>query len=170
MSWCWWALVDDRPADATAAARAADRAGAPAGWLAAWRQPTKPLRAARRGDDRLLDPDGAPGWVSLVLAPERNRLLFDDQAVQQARRDVLARQPMRGLTTLLRDESHFEGSLTVAADGDEARLRDDPFARIFAQRVLRVEGGLLGATPAPAGPTIERYGSAQPWPWDRFEA
>jgi hypothetical protein len=22
---------------------------------------------------------------------------------------------------------------------------------------------------APAGPTIERYGSADPWPWDRFD-
>ena len=165
----WWALVDDLPDDATAAAMATDRAGEAAGWLAAWRQSAKPLRAARRGDERLLDLDGAPGWVSLVLAPECNRLLFDDGAVQQARRDVLARPPMRGLTTLLRDASHFEGSLTVAAEGDEARLRDDPFARIFAQRVLRVEGGLLGTTPAPAGPTIERYGSAQPWPWDRFE-
>jgi len=31
-----------------------------------------------------------------------------------------------------------------------------------------VDAGVVGATPAPAGPTIERYGSAQPWPLDRF--
>ncbi len=48
------------------------------------------------------------------------------------------------------------------------RLVDDPFVRIFPQRLLDVEGGLLGWLPPPAGPTIERYGSAEPWPWDRF--
>ncbi len=170
MSWCWWALVDTPPDGATASAHAVDREGASAGWLAAWDRPAKPTRVARRGDARLLDRDGAPAWISLVLAPDRNRLLFDDGAVQQARRVVLARPPMRGLTTLLRDASHFEGSITVAAEGQEDCLRDDPFARVFAQRVLRVDGGLLGATPAPAGPTIERYGSAEPWPWDRFVA
>jgi hypothetical protein len=34
--------------------------------------------------------------------------------------------------------------------------------------VLAIEAGLFGRVPAPAGPVIERYGSAQPWPWDRF--
>jgi hypothetical protein len=34
--------------------------------------------------------------------------------------------------------------------------------------MLRVEAGLLERTCAPRGPTIERYGSAQPWSWDRF--
>jgi hypothetical protein len=27
---------------------------------------------------------------------------------------------------------------------------------------------VLGRVPWPAGPVIERYGSAQPWPADRF--
>ncbi|HEY3019596.1 MAG TPA: hypothetical protein VGJ32_05350 [Solirubrobacteraceae bacterium] len=49
-----------------------------------------------------------------------------------------------------------------------ARLADDPFARIFPRRLLRVGPGVLAAVPAPAGPTIERSGSAQPWPWNRF--
>jgi hypothetical protein len=98
-------------------------------------------------------------------------LLFDDPAVQEARRQVLgAARPFDAVSTLLRDASHFEGSVTVARGaGDEARLAwDDPFARIFPARLLRVPGGVLGRVPAPAGPTIERYGSAQPWPWDRF--
>jgi hypothetical protein len=60
--------------------------------------------------------------------------------------------------------------VTVARDADERRLRwEDPFARIFPARILRVEAGLFGRVPAPAGPTIERYGSSQPWPWDRFD-
>ena len=32
----------------------------------------------------------------------------------------------------------------------------------------RTDSSAPSATPAPAGPTIERYGSAEPWPWDRF--
>ena len=48
--------------------------------------------------------------------------------------------------------------LLVGADGD----------RIFPARLLRVGAGAIGAAPPPCGPTIERYGSAQPWPWDRF--
>jgi hypothetical protein len=50
-----------------------------------------------------------------------------------------------------------------------ARLGNDPFARIFTARILRAGTGVLGAAAAPAGPMIERYGSANPWPWDRFD-
>jgi hypothetical protein len=32
-----------------------------------------------------------------------------------------------------------------------------------------VDPGLLGSVLPPCGPTIERYGGAQPWPWDRYE-
>ncbi len=89
-----------------------------------------------------------------MLAPEGVRLAFDDVAVQQARRDVLA---------------WLEGAITVArGSAGRAKLADDPFARIFAARILSVDGGLLGRVPAPVGPTIERYGSANPWPWERF--
>jgi hypothetical protein len=45
---------------------------------------------------------------------------------------------------------------------------DDPFASIFPGRVLQVGAVLFGAAAPPVGPTIERYGSAEPWPWDRF--
>jgi hypothetical protein len=34
--------------------------------------------------------------------------------------------------------------------------------------VLRVGAGVVGAFPLPVGPVIERHGSAQPWPWERF--
>jgi len=165
VSWAWLALVGERPGDADAAARA----GA-SEYLAAWSRRAKPTRDAWRVDARLIDPDGAPALVSLVLPPPGVRLLFDDPAVQEARRRVLAGPPFDAVSTLLRDASHFEGAVTVARGGGELRLRwDDPFARVFPARLLRVEGGLLGRVAPPAGPTIERYGSAQPWPWDRFQ-
>ena len=66
------------------------------------------------------------------------------------------------------DAGHFEGSVTVARGDAIARLVDDPFARIFPARLLDVDAALFGSVPPPAGPTIERYGSAQPWPLDRF--
>jgi hypothetical protein len=169
VSWHWLALVDERPEGATAAAPAHELDGAPAGWLAIWTRRAKPLRDARRIDARLLDPKGAEAHVSLVRPPPDVRLLFDDLAVQQARRAVLAAPPLAAVTTLLSDASHFEGSLTVARGAAAARLADDPFARIFPARILHVGAGVLGAVPAPAGPVIERYGSAQPWPQDRFE-
>jgi len=53
--------------------------------------------------------------------------------------------------------------------GAGRQLVDDPFARLFPARILRVEGGVLGRVPLPCEPTIERYGSARPWPWDRFD-
>lgn len=165
MSWAWLALSDSRPADADAVARVSE-----GGYLAAWLRHAKPVREARRVDARIVDPSGEAALVSLVLPAPGVRLLFDDPAVQQARRLVLAGPPFDAVSTLLRDSSHFEGAVTVARGGDEERLRrDDPFARVFPARLLRVEAGLFGRVPAPAGPTIERYGSAQPWPWDRFE-
>jgi hypothetical protein len=140
------------------------------GELRAWAQRAKPVREALRAHADLVSPDGAPAVVSLVLTPPGVRLLFDDLAVQQARRDVLARPPFDGVTTLLRDSSHFAGAVTVARGPEQvARLRDDPFARIFPALLLEVGPRVLGTLPPPAGPTIERYGSAQPWPGDRFE-
>ena len=168
-SWHWLALVEEAPADATACAIATELDGAPAGHLAIWDRRGRPTREARRVDARLLDRDGAEAHVSLVRLPSGVRLPFDDVAVQQARRAVLATPPFDAVTTLLSDASHFEGSLTVARGADVARLRGDPFARIFPARILRVASGALGRIPAPAGPVIERYGSARPWPWDRFD-
>jgi hypothetical protein len=168
MSWAWFALLDAPSDDASAQAAAFAADGRPAGWLAAWRRRARPSREARRVDDRIIDPAGPEAWISLVAPPPGVRLLFDDMAVQQARRVVLAQPPADAVSTLLRDASHFEGAITVARGAAVARLADDPFARVFPARLLRVGAGVLGRVPAPAGPTIERYGSAQPWPWDRF--
>jgi hypothetical protein len=169
MSWCWLDLLAAPADDASAQARVCEPDGTPAGWLAVWRRRAKPSRSARRIDARVVDRHGAAASVSLVRPPEGVRLPFDDLAVQQARRAVLAAPPHDAVTSLLSDASHFEGALTVARGAAMARLADDPFARIFPARVLRVEAGLLGSVPAPCGPTIERYGSAQPWPWDRYD-
>lgn len=168
MTWCWLDLLDAPPEAASAAAAVHDPDGRPAGWLAAWRRRARPTRGARRVDDRIVDPDGDAAWISLVRPPAGVRIPFDDLAVQQARRRVLAEPPPDALSTLLSDASHFEGAITVRR-GDELRLRDDPFARVFPARILHVEAGLLGRVPPPCGPTIERYGSAQPWPWDRYD-
>ena len=168
--WCWLALVDGDAAGADAAAEAMDTTGKTVGVLSAWRRHAKPVRHALRADERIVDADGREAVVSLVLAPPGAAVLFDDPAVQQARRTVLADwRPPAVLTTLLRDASHFAGALTARRGEDAARrLGEDPFARIFAGRLLQVGPGLLGRTPPPGGPTIERYGSARPWPWDRF--
>ncbi|HEY6892105.1 MAG TPA: hypothetical protein VI300_30155 [Solirubrobacter sp.] len=168
MSWCWLDLLDAPSASVTAQAPVFEADGRPAGWLAAWRRRARPTRAARRIDDRIIDPDGEPAWLSLVRPREGVRLAFDDLAVQHARRRVLSEPPADAVSTLLSDASHFEGAITVARGAGVLRLPDDPFARVFPARILRVEAGLFGRVPAPCGPTIERYGSAQPWPWDRF--
>lgn len=167
---CWIAVVPEAEADEAAAhATLTDLAGAPAGVLAAWLRRSKPRRDALRADPRAIDASGDAALISLVLTPPGVRLAFDDLAVQQARRDLLAGPPPDLVTTLLRDDSHFEGALTARRGPDAERLlRDDPFARIFPARLLRLDAGLLGVVPAPAGPVIERYGSAQPWPADRF--
>jgi hypothetical protein len=163
-SWVWVALVGDAPDDATAAAPARER-GEAAGWLALWAQRRKPARHALRADARLLDAEGAPAVVSLVLPPDGVRVPVDDLAVQQARRRVLAEPPADAVSLLLRDASHFEGSITVYRDG---RAQSDPFARLFPARILEIGADALGTAPPPPGPVIERYGSANPWPWDRY--
>jgi hypothetical protein len=163
------ALVEGGVASADAAAPAFTLDGRTAGTLATWRRRAKPLRDALRVDERLVDPDGAPAFISLVVAPPGIRVPFDDLAVQQARRLVLLHGFSAAVSTLLRDDSHFEGAITVARSPTEKRrLHDDPFARIFPSTLMAVEAGILGSVAPPTGPTIERYGSGNPWPWDRF--
>jgi hypothetical protein len=123
-----------------------------------------------RADPRIFDPHGEAAWVSVIVVPEELRPPFDDLAIQQARRRVLADPPPDAVSTLLADDSRFAGAITVRR-GDDARLllADDPFGRIHPARVVHVEAGVFGTVPPPTGPTIERHGSARPWPWDRFE-
>jgi hypothetical protein len=166
MTRAWVALLDEPAEGADAQAPLTTADGAPAGWLAAWLRRAKPVREARRADPRLIDPDGAPASISVVW-PERGRglLAFDDPAVQGARRAVLRSAfPPDAVSTLLIDDSHFAGAITVRRGPDHG----DPFARIEPARVLCVGAGVVGAFPLPVGPVIERHGSAQPWPWEWF--
>ncbi|MBA2349740.1 MAG: hypothetical protein H0V81_15775 [Solirubrobacterales bacterium] len=169
MSRAWLARLPEAPAGPDAVAELRSAEGAPAGVLVAWVRESKPVREARRVDRRVIDPDGEAGWLSLSILPRGAWPLFDDPAVQHARRRVLAEPPADLVSTLLADDSHYTGALTLRRGADAPRLlRDEPFARLGGSELLQVGPGLLGRVPAPTGPTIERHGSAQPWPWDRF--
>jgi hypothetical protein len=135
--------------------------------LAAWPRGRKPVRQALRADARIADPNGGPAWASLVLTPPGVTLRFDDLAVQQARRDLLADWWPSAASALLRDSSNFEGS--ILAVHRRELLGNDPFARVFPARVLELGPGLIGDVRPPTGPAIERYGSANPWPAADYE-
>jgi hypothetical protein len=173
VSWCWLAFLGELPtgdelADALASATTNDLGGRPAGLVAAWPHGRKPLATAVRVDERVIDPAGPPTWVSLVLVPPQVAPLFDDPAVSQAMRRVLAGPPFVATSTLVRDAVHFAGAVTVE-DGDQpARLADDPFARLYPARILRVGPGMFGRVAPTAGPAIQRYGD-KPWPAAGFD-
>jgi len=94
----------------------------------------------------MIDPSGSAAFIWLVLPPPGVRLPFDDPAVQQARRRVLAGPCPDAVSTLLRDDYHFEGAIAVArSPADKHRLTGDPFGRIFPARILAVDGGILGS-------------------------
>ncbi len=162
MNWCWLALVTAASEGVAANATAGDGM-----WLAAWnarRQP--PVPQAARADARIVDPHGAPAWVSFDRAAPRVKLAFDDLAVQQARRQVLAGPPSAPGHDPPDGRFPFRGrALTAWRDGG---VHEDPFSRIFPARCLQVGEGLLGNVAAPSGPVIERYGSASPRPQNRF--
>ena len=168
MSWRWIALREDRPEGAETAVAVQELDGQPAGFLAVWPQGAKRPHGGRRIDARAIDASGEAAWVSLVLAPAGISLDFDDPAVVGATRDALA-QPWSAavLSTLVVDRMRFGGAVTAMRD-DPRRLADDPFARLFPARILKVDAGLLGTMPAPVGPGTQRYGAGNPWPWDQF--
>lgn len=162
MSWCWFAQVPTAPAGALAAAPVSGPDHRAEGYLAAWAPGRKPVRDAVRMDARPVDPDGDPAWVSLVLLERGRSPLFDDPAVSGALRAVLAGPPADGVSTFVRDSSHFAGAVTVRRSCPQD-LRDDPFARLGPARLLHVGPGLFGRVPPVPGPVIQRY-SGQPWP------
>jgi hypothetical protein len=167
---CWFALVEgDVPdsADAVAAIRAEDDVPR---WLAAWSRDAKPLRNARRIDPAIIDATGSAATISITLPDRGEMTIFDDTAVQEARRRVLAdAEPPDALSTLLLDASHFAGSVTVRRGPDaRRRLEEDPFRLVAPARILEVGPGLFGVTSLSCGPTIERHGSDVPWPGGRF--
>ncbi len=163
----WLALVDARPAGATASARVTDLAtDEPLGWLSVWLRASKPVHHALRADPAAFAPDGPRASASYLLVRRGRDVVFDDPAVQRARQLVLAAAgPWTAVTTLVSDAVHFRGSLVAVPGGGEV---DDPFELIAPGRRLRVEAGLLSAGPLrlPA-PVLERY-AGQPWPQSGF--
>jgi hypothetical protein len=171
VSWCWFDHLQAEGPDldgALASARVGDLDGQPAGLLVAWPRGRKPTGGATRMDARLVDPTGPPGWVSLVLVPPAVAPPFDDPAVSQAMRAVLAGPPFAAVSTLVRDAVHFAGAVTVAHGDRPGRLADDPFARLHPARILRLGPGLFGHVPPPPGPAIQRY-AGKPWPLPGFD-
>jgi hypothetical protein len=166
--WHWFAFRPERPTDTFASTPAFRADGAQLGFLATWRvgDGRKPV-GALGNDARAIDAHGGPAWISLSLAPERIRVLFDDPAVCQAMRVVLAGPPVDVVSTLVRDASTIGGAFTATHAATPYGLADDPFARLFPRMLLRVDTGFVGTMPAPAGPSVQRYAGA-PWPWDRF--
>ncbi len=163
---CWLALLAEEPADAWACAGVRDLDGTPRGWLAAWRGERPEIRPHPPGaaDPAALDPRGEPAWASLLLIDPERDVLFDDGAVQEARRRVLAERPWAAVTTLSRDASRFGGSLLAArGPGARRRLAEDPFALIGRPLRLAVGPGLVGVSPPLPAPVIERAGGL-PWP------
>lgn len=160
---CWLALVAAQPEDAWACAAVRDLDGTPRGWLAAWRG-RRPAPDVGAADPAALDPHGEPAWASLLLIDPERDVLFDDGAVQEARRRVLAERPWAAVTTLSRVASRFGGSL-LAARGPDARRRlaEDPFRLIGIPLRLEVGPGLVGVSPPLPAPVIERAGGL-PWP------
>jgi len=163
VSWCWLARVDEAPAGALAAASLSS-----GGYLAALSADAEAPPGKRKVDARAVDPNGEAALVSLVLPPDGITIAFDDPAVSGALRASLAQPWPDVLSTLVVESSRFAGALTAVRDGDRSRLGSDPFARIFPAELVEVGPGLLGRTPSPVGPGIQRYGGGNPWPWDSF--
>ncbi len=164
MSWHWLARTDEAPDGAAAFASLSS-----GGCLAAFPSDGPAPPGERKIDARAIYPEGAPGSVSLVLPPDGVTIAFDDPAVGEALPDG-AYGPVAGRALdarLVVQSSRFAGALTAVRDGDRSRLESDPFALIFPAELVEVGPGLLGATPAPTGPVIQRYGGGNPWPWDR---
>jgi hypothetical protein len=167
MSWYWFAFLMEPPVDALAVAAGYTSDGHLEGYFAAWDAALRRPLHALRIDERAVNPDGEEAWVSLALSPPGVRILYDDPAVCGAMRAVLAGPPVIAMSTLARDASTIGGAVTAVRGASAASLADDPFARIFPARLLRVDRGFVGEMPAPTGPGIQRYSGA-PWPWDIF--
>lgn len=168
VSWVWFDLCQEATGSVFASAPVWSDVGHSAGVLCAWAaELEQPTRTATKIDPRAIDASGDGGWVSLALAPPGISLPFDDPAVTHATRMVLAMAPADAFSTLVEGDDRCRGALT-GVRGELGRLGYDPFANLFPTVVLRVGPGLLGHMPAPAGPSTQRYGGANPWPWDRF--
>lgn len=166
MTWRWLAHRPAAPGDAALVIPLTDTDGAGAGVLAAWEQERTRPAGALRVDHRVLLGGGDATWVSLVLLAEGEGIAFDDGIVTGALRRRMAQRWPGTCSTLLVDWGTFGGAMT--AGRDEGDVADDPFARTGRRHLLRIPAGSFGAMPAPTGPGVTRYGSGNPWPWDRY--
>jgi len=164
--WCWLALVPDEPVGARTAS-IVEEDGRPAGWLGIWdRSDEGHPSAALRMDGRAASPESGEAlpWLSLCVGGSPRA--FDDGGVAVTLRRCLA-EPWPGMRSTLLVDWHLIGGAVSAARRPQA-LADDPFARLFPARILRAREPVLYAVPAPTGPALSRYGSGNPWPWDRY--
>jgi hypothetical protein len=167
MAWHWLLVCAEPPMDAFTVSDLHTLYGDPAGFIAAWRRESQRPPDALGVDVRAIDPRGDAAWISLALAPVGVRFLFDDPAVSWALKRVLAGPRVRAMSTLTRDSATIGGALTAYDFCPSANQSDDPFARLFQTRVLRVGPGFVATMPAPTGPGIQRY-AGSPWPWSTF--
>lgn len=166
MTWRWLALRPEPPADAADVVPVTEHDGTPAGVLAAWGQERERPAGGLRVDHRALLGGSGATWASLVVLPDGAGIPFDDGAVIGALRRRLAQRWPGTCSTLLVDWGTFGGALTAGRERSD--VVDDPFARLGPRRLLRVPAGSFGAIPPPTGPGTTRYGSGNPWPWDRY--
>jgi hypothetical protein len=166
VTWRWLALRPEPPADAALVIPVTDETGAPVGAIAAWGQEPDRPQGGLRVDHRALLGGSPATWVSLALLPDGAGVAFDDGAVTGALRRRLAAPWPGTCSTLLVDWGTFGGALTAGERRSD--VEDDPFARVAPRRLLRVPSGSFGPVPAPTGPGVTRYGSGNPWPWDRY--
>ena len=126
-------------------------------------------RDALRADPRIVDPDRPAGWFARAAAARGPS--SRSTTSRSSRRGATCCAEPRGdaVSTLLRDASHFEGAITLARGRGGGRACATTRSRACSRRACCVsDAGMLGRVPRRSGPTIERYGSANPWPWDRF--
>ena len=171
MTWRWIDVVADRPADAEGATPLRRSNGDDAGYLAWWPKSDERPGRALRVDERIVAGGGQATWLSWCRFDERDQpdasFAFDDGAVTGALRRRLADPWPEAVSTLLVDWSRIGGALTTGVTAHDAAV--DPFTLVFpTRRLLRFEGGALGPIPPPTGPGVTRYGSGNPWPWDRY--
>jgi len=100
-------------ADGPRGASGGGEGGLDAGVLAVWRTDQPPVSGALRVDPGAFSASGEAACVSLVLPDEAMRPAFDDLAVQQARRVLLAGPPPAVGTPMLADNSHFAAALSA---------------------------------------------------------
>jgi len=166
VTWLWLDLVAEIPSRAIATVPVSRVDDGSAAFLAFWSKELERPGLALRVDARLVDGGSPATWVSWCRADAEQSFAFDDGAVGGALRQSLSRPWPDARSTLLVDWSRIAGAIAIAASVEG--VADDPFARVFPRQLLRVDAGTLGSIDAPTGPGITRYGSGNPWPWDRY--